>query len=72
MAKSSATSMSSAATGIDKAAEVVERAELGMHRVVAALPAADGVGAAGIVWLRLERVVLPLRLVMPIGWIGVR
>ena len=52
MAKSSATSMSSAAAGIDEAAEVVERAELGMHGVVAALPAADGVGAAGIVRAR--------------------
>ena len=41
-----------AAAGIDEAAEVVERAELGMHRVVAALPAADGVGAARIVRAR--------------------
>ena len=41
-----------AAAGIDEAAEVVERAEFGMHGVVAALPASDGVGAAGIVAAR--------------------
>ena len=41
-----------AAAGVDEAAEIVERAELGMHRVVAALPAADRVGAARIVRAR--------------------
>ena len=55
--------MFEAAAGIDEAAEIVERAELGMHRVVAALPAADGVGAAGIVGRGLQRIVAG-----PCGW----
>ena len=40
-------------TGRDQPAEVVERAEFGMHGVVAALLVADGVETAGIVWVRL-------------------
>ena len=38
--------------GGDKAAEIVERAEIGMDRGVAALLGADRVGAAGIARLR--------------------
>ena len=49
-----------AAAGLDQAAEIVERAELRMDRVVAALPAADRVEAAGIVRAGLERIVLAL------------
>ena len=45
---------------LDQAVEVVERAELGMERVVAALGAADRIGAAGIVRPRRQRVVAAL------------
>ena len=52
--------------------EVLERAELGMDGVVAALGRADGVGAAGIVRPGVRVLLRPLRLVRPIGWIGVK
>ena len=59
--------------GVDQAAEIFERAEFGMHGVVAARLAADGIGAAGIVRARPSAsCCVPLRLVVPIGWIGVR
>ena len=44
----------------DEVVEVLQRPELGMDRVVAALLAADRPGAARIALLRLERVVAPL------------
>ena len=49
--------------GVDQPVEVVEGAELGMERVVAALLAADGVRAARVVRPRGQRVVAPL----PVG-----
>ena len=56
-----------------KRAEVLERAELGMDRVVAAFLGADRVGAAGIAGSGLQRIVAPLAVdVVPIGWIGVK
>ena len=51
--------------GGDQAAEVVERAELGMERVVPALGAADRIGAAGIVRRRRSA-----RCSCPCGWCG--
>ncbi len=45
---------------LDQAVEVIERAELGMERVVAAVRAADRVRAAGIVGGRRQRVVAAL------------
>ena len=59
--------------GVAQAAEILERAERRMDRVVPALAAADRVGAAGIVRRRPRSALLrPLRLVLPIGWIGGR
>ena len=61
------------AAGLDEAAEIVERAELGMDGVVAAVcrcrshrGCRDRPGSA------FSALFLPLRLVVPIGWIGVR
>src|SRR5581483_11942956 len=48
------------AAGIDEAAEVVERAELRVYRVVTALPAADGIRTARVVRFSLQRVVAAL------------
>ena len=61
-----------AVAGGNQAPEVRERSERGMDGIVATFGAAYGVWAARIARLRLERVVAPLRLVRPIGWIGVR
>ena len=52
--------------------EIVERAELRVDGVVAALRGADGVGAAGIAGPGRQALLRPLRFVRPIGWIGVR
>ena len=46
--------------GGDEPAEIVERAEFGMNRIVAALGGADGVEAAGIAGLGAQRVVAAL------------
>src|SRR5690606_13711257 len=40
--------------------ELAQRAELWVDRVVAAVRAADRIRAAGVAWLRCERVVAPL------------
>ena len=56
----------------DQAVEVVERAELGMDRLVPALGRADGPGAAGVAGSGGQRVVRPLAERRPIGWIGGR
>ena len=54
----------------DEAAEIVERAELGMDRVVAALVAADRIRAAGSSGAGVSVLLRPLRFFLPIGWIG--
>src|SRR5207237_1038660 len=46
--------------GRDQAAEVIERAELGMDRVVAALGRADRIEASWIAGRRAQRIVAPL------------
>ena len=43
-----------------------------MHRVMAAFGAADRIGAAGIAFAAVTALLRPLRLVWPIGWIGVK
>ena len=48
------------AAGIDQPAEVLERAQLRIHRVMAAVLVADRVEAAGIVGPGVERIVLAL------------
>src|SRR5438067_13340746 len=45
--------------GSDQATEIVERAKLGMHRVMSALARSDSIGAAGITGFRLQRIVAP-------------
>ena len=50
---------------VDEPAEVVERAELGMDRVVAAFVRADGVDAADVAGRGLQRVVLALAVGAP-------
>lgn len=50
--------------------EVLAGAQLGQDGLVAAFLCADGPGAAHIAGLRRERVVLSLRWMRPIGWIG--
>ena len=51
----------------DQPAEIGERAKLRMHRIVAAVLAADCIGAAGIVRLRVKCVVLALTVGVPDG-----
>ncbi len=43
-----------------------------MHRLVAALLRTDRIDRADIAVLGLQELFLPLRLVRPIGWIGVK
>ncbi len=51
--------------------EVLERAELRMQRIVAAIVRADRVDGAEIAGApAVSELFLPLRLVFPIGWIG--
>ena len=52
--------MSCCMAGLDQPAEIVERAELRVHGVVAAILVADGIEAAGVVRPGIERVVLAL------------
>ena len=52
--------------------EIVDRAELGVDRVVAAGLVADRPGGAGIAGAAMSALLRPLRLVWPIGWIGGR
>ena len=57
----------------DEGVEVVERAEVGVDGVVAALGRADRPRRAGVVRPGVVRVLFgPLRLAAPIGWIGGR
>ena len=65
MAKSSAISRPCACAASTQAAKVVERAELGVDRVVAAFVAADRVRAADIVGSPLQAVVLALAIFSP-------
>ena len=58
--------------GVDQPVEVVEGAELGVERVVAAFLAADGIGAARVVRPGVSVLLRPFRLARPIGWIGVK
>src|SRR5437762_1816890 len=46
--------------GGNQATEIVERAKLGMHRIMSALARPDRIGAAGIAGLRLQRIVASL------------
>src|SRR6516164_1234863 len=56
-----------AGAGRDQPAEIVERAQFGMDRVMSALDRADRVGAAGIAGLGAELVVAALAIDAPDG-----
>ena len=45
--------------GGDEAAEILERPELGMNRIMTAFGGTDRIGAAGIAGRRLQRIVAP-------------
>ena len=61
-----------ASGALDEAVEVGEVTELGMDGVVATLGGADAVGRTGSPGAASRELFLPLRCVVPIGWIGVR
>ena len=71
-AKSSATSRSSSRGRAHERVEVGDRAELRVDRVVPAVARADRPRRADVVRAGDQRVVGPLRLTSPIGWIGGR
>ena len=56
----------------DEEVEVLERAEVGVDRVVAAVGRADGIGLPGSPGSAVSVLFRPLRAVVPMGWIGVR